>query len=49
MTWGDPQYGGDNILVQSRLKDVQSVRGTKFGAFAAILGDRTVVTWGHPN
>ena len=32
--------------MQGQLKNVQQIQAS-FGAFAAILADRTVVTWGH--
>ena len=43
-TWGDPEHGG-NSSVQDQLRNVQQVQGS-LGAFAAILGDGSVVTWG---
>ena len=45
MTWGYPYYGGDSRAVQGRLKHVQQIKAG-WGAFAAILGDGSVVTWG---
>ncbi|CAE7947991.1 unnamed protein product, partial [Symbiodinium sp. KB8] len=39
--------GGDSSAVQSQLKNVQQIQAALF-AFAAILGDGSVVTWGHP-
>ena len=45
VTWGNPLYGGDSSAVQDQLKNVQQVHATK-AAFAAILADGTVVTWG---
>ena len=41
--------GGDSSKVQNQLKGVQQVQATKsifFSAFAAILADGSVVTWG---
>ena len=40
--------GGDSSEVQDQLKIVQQVQGA-FGAFAAILADGSVVTWGDPD
>ena len=45
MTWGDAGYGGDSSVVQDQLKNVQQLQASG-GAFAAILGDGSVVTWG---
>ena len=45
VTWGDPNYGGDSSEVQDRLKGVQQVQAND-RAFAAILADGSVVTWG---
>ena len=57
-TWGDAAFGGNSSAVQAQLKDVLEIQasGAAFcsgpydgifgGAFAAILGDRSVVTWG---
>ena len=40
--------GGDvNSRVQAELLDVQQICGSSW-AFAALLGDKTVVTWGDP-
>ena len=47
VTWGDPDDGGDSSEVQDLLKGVQQVQATT-GAFAAILADGSVVTWGDP-
>ncbi|CAE7170790.1 ftsH [Symbiodinium pilosum] len=38
--------GGDSSAVQERLQDVQQIQASA-GAFAAVLADGTVVTWGH--
>ena len=46
MTWGAPDDGGDSSKVQDELKDVQQLQATT-RAFAAILADGSVVTWGH--
>lgn len=35
--------------VQDQLRAVKQIQGTKDAAFAAILRDRSVVTWGKPN
>ena len=45
MTWGDDRHGGDSSAVRDQLKNVQQIQATAF-AFAAILGDCSVVTWG---
>ena len=47
MTWGNPDCGGDSSGVKDQLKGVQQVHATD-GAFAAILADGSVVTWGDP-
>ena len=39
-------YGGDCSAVQDQLRDVQQIQAS-YGAFAAILGDGSVVTWGN--
>ena len=45
-TWGDVHHGpGDSGAVQHQLKNVQQIQATN-SAFAAILGDGSVVTWG---
>ena len=44
---GDPDFGGDSSEVQDQLRHVQQIQVTE-RAFAAILADRSVVTWGHP-
>ena len=46
-TWGRPDCGGDSSAVRDQLKDVRQVQGTD-GAFAAVLADGSVVTWGKP-
>jgi hypothetical protein len=38
--------GGDSTAVQSQLRNVREMHSTH-GAFAAILADGSVVTWGH--
>ena len=38
--------GGDCSAVQDQLKGVQKIQATN-AAFAAILEDGSVVTWGH--
>ena len=45
VTWGDADRGGDSSAVQDQLKGVQQIQATN-GAFAAILEDGSVVTWG---
>lgn len=39
--------GGDISRVQSELVNVQQICGSSW-AFAALLGDRTVISWGDP-
>ena len=39
-------YGGDSSSVQDQLQNVQHICGT-LHAFAAILADGSVVTWGN--
>ena len=46
MTWGDGEFGGDSSIVQTQLKNVQQIQSSH-SAFAAILGDGSVVTWGR--
>ena len=46
VTWG-VNSGGDCSAVQDQLKNVQQIEATNT-AFAAILPDRSVVTWGDP-
>ena len=47
MTWGDPQFvEGESSEVQDQLKGVQQVQASS-SAFAAILADGSVVTWGE--
>ena len=49
MTWGHVNHGGDSSAVQDQLKNVQQIQ-TSFsgfvGAFAVILADGSLVTWG---
>ena len=45
VTWGAADRGGDSSAVQEQLKNVQQIQASG-GAFAAILGDGSVVTWG---
>jgi hypothetical protein len=45
VTWGNPDYGGDSNQVRDQLLNVQQVHATEV-AFAAILADKSVVTWG---
>ena len=45
VTWGAAGLGGDSSAVQGQLKDVQQIQASD-GAFAAILGDGSIVTWG---
>ena len=44
---GAPNCGGDSGAVQDQLEDVQQIQAS-FQAFAAILSDGSVVTWGNP-
>ena len=47
VTWGDADRGGDSSAVRrDQLKGVQQIQATNF-AFAAILEEGSVVTWGH--
>ena len=46
MTWGTEGRGCDSSSVQDQLKNVQQIQGSSM-AFAAILGDGSVVTWGN--
>ena len=45
VTWGATKYGGNSSAVGDQLKGVLQIQAT-FGAFAAILADGSVVTWG---
>ena len=42
---GDIFFGGDSSLLQDQLQDVQQIQASSV-AFAAILGDGSVATWG---
>eukprot|EP00435_Cladocopium_sp_Y103_P070698 s196_g35.t2 len=46
VTWGDPDFGAASSMVQHQLRNVQHVQAAGT-AFAAILGDGSVVTWGN--
>ena len=56
VTWGRPCSGGDSSAVQRQLRGVQQIQSTNgvsglnllhtYEAFAAILADGSVVTWG---
>ena len=46
MTWGEKKNDSDTSNVQGQLRDVMQVQTTDY-AFAEILGDGLVVTWGH--
>eukprot|EP00434_Breviolum_minutum_P033555 symbB.v1.2.029692.t1/scaffold3283.1/size59811/3 len=46
VTWGDACSGGDKV--QDQLRGVQQIQATHY-AFAAILEDGSVVTWGVPH
>ena len=41
------EYGGDSSAVRDQLTGVQQIQSTLYGAFAAILEDESVVTWGN--
>ena len=43
---GTARYGGDSSVVQGQLKSVRQIQGGNVEAFAAILADGSVVTWG---
>ena len=43
--WGDPRRGGDSSAVRDQLRSVRQIQATT-RAFAAILADGSVVTWG---
>ena len=43
---GQPKSGGDSSAVQQQMKNVQHVQASG-NAFAAILADGSVVTWGR--
>ena len=43
---GGADSGGDSSAVQDQLRDVQKIQAAS-GAFAAILEDGSVVTWGN--
>jgi len=46
ISWGDKERGGDSSSVQSELKNVKAICAARNGAFAAIVGSGTVVSWG---
>ena len=46
INWGRADCGGDSSAVQDQLRDVQQIQSSD-GAFAAILGDGSVITWGR--
>ena len=41
------EFGGDSSNVKEQLKNVHHIQAT-YGAFAAILADGSVITWGDP-
>ena len=45
VTWGDADSGADSSAVQDQLRNVQQIQASG-AAFAAIIGDGSVVTWG---
>ena len=46
ISWGMHNEGGDSSAVQAQLKNVQTIAAGWY-AFAAILADGSVVTWGN--
>ena len=46
VAWGRPDHGSDSSAVQDQLRNVQQVQGTG-AAFAAILADGSLITWGN--
>ena len=44
VTWGDVRYGGGSSAVRTRLENVQQIQASQNGAFAAMLGNASVVT-----
>ena len=46
VAWGNAHYGGDNSDVRDQLRGVLQIQATE-QAFAAILADGSVVTWGE--
>jgi len=46
VTGGNEEYGGDSSAVQSQLENVKKIFST-VNAFAALLGNGTVVAWGN--
>ena len=48
VTWGRAGSAGDSSAVQDQLKNVQQIQASR-SAFAAVLGDGSVVTWGDAN
>ena len=44
VTWGNVEAGGDSSAVQDQLRNVQQIQASNT-AFAAILGNGSVVTW----
>ena len=46
VTWGNASCGGDSTAVRDQLRGVVQIQATLDGAFAAILEDGSVVTWG---
>ena len=45
---GKEHQGGKSAMVQDQLKNIQQIHTTE-RAFAAILADGSVVTWGNPD
>ena len=45
-TWGNQGRGGDSSSVPDQLKSVQQIQFSRRGAFAAIPGNGSVITFG---
>ena len=46
MSWGERYFGADSSELQDQLRGVRQMCGTE-AAFAVLLKDTSVVTWGH--
>ena len=44
---GHANFGGDSSAVRDQLKGVVQIQATRLAAFAAILEDESVLTWGN--
>ena len=49
VTWGGSDYGGDSSSVASDLSSGVTKIFSTWGAFAALKGDGSVITWGAPS